>query len=116
MNKATHEGARALAGKSNSFQSVHPTRKKNGDIISSSEELGDLWQEFLQGKFAATDLEAKRKEYEKLNNSKIDDTLTYEEFEKAVKRMKLRKATGPDGVPAEVWRNSALANRELYFS
>ena len=46
----------------------------------------------------------------------LDDTLTYEEFEKAVKRMKLRKATGPDGVSAEVWRNSALANRELYFS
>ena len=45
-----------------------------------------------------------------------EDTLSYEEFEKAVKRMEPRKATGPDGVSAEVWKNSALANRELYFS
>lgn len=29
--------------------------------------------------------------------------------------MKNAKATGPDGIPAEVWKNSALAHDELFF-
>ena len=101
--RAVHEGARALAGKSKGFQATQPTRNKKGDIISSSEELGSLWQEFLAGKFSATELEETRCEYEKLaETNKTKDTLTYKEFEKAVSRMKNNKATGPDGVPEEV--------------
>ena len=29
--------------------------------------------------------------------------------------MKRGKATGPDGIPAEVWQNSTVANNELFF-
>ena len=29
--------------------------------------------------------------------------------------MKKNKATGPDGIPAEVWQQSDVANNELYF-
>ena len=29
--------------------------------------------------------------------------------------MKNQKAAGPDGIPAEVWKNSVLAQSELYF-
>ena len=29
--------------------------------------------------------------------------------------MKKGKATGPDSIPAEFWKKSALANTELYF-
>ena len=114
--KTVHQGTRALAGKSKTFNSKQPTKKKNGDLIQSEEEMGDLWQEFLSGKFSATELEAARQEYEPIGQACDDtDTLTYAEFEKAVNRMKKGKATGPDGIPAEVWKNSALANSELYF-
>ena len=113
--RTVHEGARALAGKSKTFQGKQPTKNKQGDILQSSEELGDLWQQFLADKFAVTDIEAARKEYVSLETEQGVDTLSYEEFEAAVDRMKNRKATGPDGVPAEVWKNSALAKQELYF-
>ena len=113
--RKVYEGARALAGKSKNGRSTQPTKKKNGDIIQSEEELGELWQQFLEGKFSATELEEARQEYEPLGPAQASDTLTYEEFAVAVKRMKLRKAVGPDGVPAEVWKRSALANQEVYF-
>ena len=29
--------------------------------------------------------------------------------------MKKNKATGPDGIPAEVWKGSNLASNELFF-
>ena len=61
--RAVHQGARALSGKSASFKSPQPSKKKNGDMIQSSEELGDLWQQFLAGKFAATELEAAREQW-----------------------------------------------------
>lgn len=114
--KTVHQGARALAGKAKSFKSKQPTKKKNGDVIQSEEEMGDLWHQFLSGKFSATELEAARQEYEPIGQAcEDDDELTWEEFEKAVNKMKKRKATSPDGIPSEVWKNSALARNELFF-
>ena len=115
--RAVHQGARALSGKSASFQSPQPSKKKNGDMIQSPEELGELWRQFLAGKFAATELEAAREQWKPLDPQGGDDkdALTYAEFQKAVKHMKNGKATGPDGIPAEVWKGSSIANRELFF-
>ena len=116
--RTVYQGANALAGKSKNFSSKQPTRKDKGkgDVIQSEEELGDLWQQFLSGKFSATELEEARQAYEPIGEASDDpDSLTYEEFQKAVKRMKNNKATGPDGIPTEVWKNSALANQELFF-
>ena len=114
--RAVHQGARALSGRTTNFQSPQPTKKRNGEMIQSAEELGELWQNFLAGKFAATELEAAREEWKPLEQGKDDsDTLTYKEFQKAVKHMKKNKSTGPDGIPAEVWKGSSLANKELFF-
>ena len=115
--KAIHEGARALAGKTKHPPSPQPTRKANGkgEMIQTSEELGELWRQFLAGKFSATELEAAREEWEPLPPPEKEDSLTFEEFQRAIKHMKKGKATGPDGIPAEVWKGSALANNELFF-
>ena len=58
----------------------------------------------LVKKFSATELEQAREEYPDLGKHGIDeqDTLTQQEYLAAVKRMKKAKATGPDGIPAEV--------------
>ena len=40
--------------------------------------------------------------------------MTRSEFESAVRSMKKGKATGVDGIPAEVWANSALAKEILF--
>ena len=115
--KTIHQGARALAGKSKHPPSSQPTRtnKGEGDMIQTSEELGELWRQFLAGKFKATELEAARKEWEPLGQPDREDTLTVEEFRAAIKHMKKHKATGPDGIPAEVWKGSVVASSELYF-
>ena len=113
--KEVHRGVRALSGKSKNYESKQSTKKKNGDLIQSSTELGELWQEFLTDKFSALDLEDARKGFEDIGPNDGEGSLTYEEFTKVVGKMKSHKATGPDGIPAEVWQNSALAMNELFF-
>ena len=82
--------------------------------INSPEELGEVWQDFLGKKFSATELEALRKEFEELPECQGRDQLTREEFDAAVKAMKNNKATGQDGIPAEVWKHSKVAKDELF--
>ena len=61
-----------------------------------------------------TDLEKLREEYEKLPDSEEDDPLGREEFDAAVKHMRNGKATGSDEIPAEVYKNSKVANELLF--
>ena len=105
--KAIYEGARALAGKTKHSPSPQPAKKNKGegDMINSSEELGELWREFLAGKFSATELEKTRDEWESLGPPQGTHSLSYNEFQRAIKHMKNGKATGPDGIPAEVGRD-----------
>ena len=87
-------------------------------MIQSPEELGALWQRFLQGKFSATELEQARAEYAELCAPNLDseeDDLTASEFLEALRRLKIGKATGPDGIPAEVWKSSTVARDTLFF-
>ena len=116
-SKEIYKGVKALAGTTHNSFSAQPSIKENGDMITSAEELGDLWQKFLANKFSATELEAAREEFPDLGAQGVvdQDGLTQEEFLQAVKRMKKGKATGPDGIPAEVWKHSQLAKEELYF-
>ena len=111
------QGVKALSGATKSKGGAQPTVNGQGQIITSAEELGSLWQQFLAKKFSATELEQAREEYPDLGKHGIDeqDTLIQQEYLAAVKRMKKAKATGPDGIPAEVWQNSQLAKEELFF-
>ena len=99
--RAVHQGARLLSGRTASYRSPQPTCKKNGDMVQSEEELGELWRDFLAGKFSATELE-KAREWELIEHKGGDDSLSQKEFQRAVKHMKRGKATGPDGIPVEV--------------
>ena len=58
-------------------------------MITSAEELGDLWQDFLANKFSATELEEAREAYPDLSDTgmEVQDILTEEEFLAAVKRL-----------------------------
>ena len=42
------------------------------------------------------------------------DEITREEFDNAINNMKKSKTPGPDGIPAEVWQNSAVAREQLF--
>ena len=56
-----------------------------------------------------------RKGFTPIEPNNGEGSLTYDEFAAAVCRMKSHKATGPDGIPAEVWQHSELALTELFF-
>ena len=97
-------------------QELAGEKKETSELerINSPEELGEVWQDFLGKKFSATELEALRKEFEELPECQGRDQLTREEFDAAVKAMKNNKATGQDGIPAEVWKHSKVAKDELF--
>ena len=113
--KAVHRGVRALSGAKNRFSHTQPTTDEKGQRLKNPVELANVWSQFLGRKFAATDLECMRAEYEALPARKDGEgDLTRAEFDSAVKKMKAQKATGIDGVPAEVWQHSTLANEMLF--
>ena len=85
-----------------------------GKRIASPEELANVWENFLQKKFSPTDLERQREEYAKLPDCNEEDKLRRKEFDEAVAHMQNGKATGADGVPAEVYKNSKVANELLF--
>ena len=115
--KAVYEGVAALSGKSRKRFSKQPTRKKvqhqaqskqcGTRSLDGPDELGEIWQRYLAGKFSATTLEAARRTFEDLGENELsdEDQLTIQEYLDAVKHMKNNKAVGPDGVPAEVYKS-----------
>ena len=122
-SKAVGQGVKVISGTSKQGFSKKPrtyTKDLNGkhvgDKISGPEELGQLWQEFLEGKFSVTELEEAR-ELADIGPNQLDeaDDLTIAGYMDAVSRMKNGKATGPDSIPAEVFKNSTLAKHELFF-
>ena len=69
----------------------------------------------MERKFEPTDLKKIRAEYEALPDRTDDEgKLSRAEYNEAVKKMKKSKATGIDGIPAEVWQNSTVANELLF--
>ena len=89
--------------------------RKDGQRIQTPEELASIFQDFLEKKFAKTEMEEMRAELEALPEQDGVGELTREEFETAVKRMKNGKATGKDGIAAEVWKHSKVAKDMLYM-
>ena len=59
-------------------------------------------------------MERLRQEYDALPDGDPEDDITREEFENAVSRMKNSKSTGPDEIPAEVWKHSTVAKEDLF--
>lgn len=116
-SKKVYDGVKALSGTSRRNCFTQPTKTKQGETIDGPDELGDLWTSFLGGKFSATQLEQAREEYADLGENPLadEDELPVADYLSAVGRMKSNKASGPDGVPAEVFKNSTLAKHELYF-
>ena len=60
--RAIYQGARILSGKSNHQPSPQPSKKGKGkgDMIQTSEELGEVCQQFLSGKFKVPELKIAR--------------------------------------------------------
>ena len=113
--KEVHRGVRAVSGTKSNFSDTQPTKLANGNMIQKPQELADTWSNFLGQKFGATERENFQREFADLPECTDESgKLTRAEFDDAVRRVKRGKATGADGVPAEVWQNSKLAQDKLF--
>ena len=113
--KAIYQGVKALSGQGQKRGRAKPTKNKNGENLNGAQELAEAWKEFLDKKFSATELEQLREEFEALPQCKDEkEKITREEYNAAVQHMKNGKAPGIDGIPAEVWKNSKVANEVLF--
>ena len=78
-------------------------------MVQSADELGEVWRTFLAKKFEPTELEKIRSDFAVLPKASNEEQeaadLTEEEFVDAVRRLKRGKATGPDGIPVEFFKN-----------
>ena len=91
------------------------TSDSNGTLLKSPEEVAARWEEFLQQKFSSTQRERDRPPMPPLPSVRIpSDSLTREEFNNAVRRMKSNKAAGPDGIPVEVFKHSSEAKEAMF--
>ena len=93
---------KALCGTKNSYATKQPTLNSKGNRIDGPEELATVWKKFLHKKFSPTELENLRAEFDALPENDELGELDRKEFEEAVRHMKNGKATGSDGIPAEV--------------
>ena len=68
----------------------------------------------MTGKFSPTDLEEVR-DLSDIGPNQLDETddLSITEYMNVIVHMKNGKATGPDSIPVEVFKNSILTKHEL---
>ena len=102
---------------------VEGPHKFSGDAGDVRQGTGHSWTaEWVQArtrivgrKFEPTDSEKIRAEYDALpDRAGNEGELNRAEYDEVVKKMKKCKPTGIDGIPAEVWQNSKIANELLF--
>ena len=93
---------------------VNLTTDKEGKLLSSPEETAEVWKSFLQDKFKATAREHNRVWQPISPYRRPEAEISRAEFDAAVKHLKNAKATGPDEVPAEVYKYCSEIKEELF--
>ena len=69
-----------------------------GDLILDQGKLAEVWKDFLAGKFDVTEAEKHRDAYADLGPQLIADPLTEQAFVRALRKLKIGKACGPDKI------------------
>jgi len=121
MNKANGQGdtraiyksVKALSGKRQQ-PPKNLTTDGQGSMLGDAKAVAARWYDFLSKKFAATKTETEtRQAMETLVPTQGAEPLTEKEILDGLSRMKSKKATGPDGIPIEVFHNSAVCKQTL---
>ena len=80
------------------------TTDGQGKTLDCADDVVKRWSQFLEKKFAATDAEKERPAMEPLPSTQGMDELSEKEILNGLKRMKHKKAAGPDRIPIEVFK------------
>jgi hypothetical protein len=113
--RAVWEAVKYLGGSGKRPTPKQPSKSPAGEEIRSSEELAEAWRAFYT-KFACTEAESRRPDYEDIGNAseRENDVPTMEELELCLKALKAGRACGPDQIPVEAYRGSESAKNNLF--
>ena len=103
--RGIYKGVNALAQKQNK-PPTNLNTDSNGNILQSAEDVAATWYQFLKKKFAATPTEQGRPEMETLPCTQGEHGLTDIQFKRGLAKMSNDKATGPDRIPAKLYKQS----------
>ena len=116
-SRAVWEAVKYLGGSSKRPAPKQPSKSPAGEEIRSSEELAEAWRAFCADtKFACTEAESRRPDYEDIGDAseRENDVPTMEELELCLKALKAGRACGPDQIPVEAYRGSESAKNDLF--
>ncbi|KAK3538880.1 hypothetical protein QTP86_018761 [Hemibagrus guttatus] len=83
-------------------QQVRVIKDRDGRVLTSEESVQRRWKEYFEELMNEENEREKRVEGVNSVEQKVDK-IRKDEVRKALKRMKSRRAVGPDDIPVEVW-------------
>jgi len=85
---------------------VRCVKNEDQKVLVRDEEIKERWREYFDKLFngsSTQDLDDLTIQCQDMNRNYMH-RISESEVKEALKRMKSRKAVGPDGIPIEVWR------------
>ena len=111
--KKIYKSVNALAG-GRQKPPKNLTTDGQGGMLSSAKDVASRWYGFLTNKFAATTAEREdRPPLQGLPPTTGQDPLSTKEVLEGLRKMNSGKATGPDGIPIEVFKHSEICKTLL---
>jgi len=88
---------------------------KNGVIIYEDIQRGDVWKKYLEQLYEGPELTGQEIEHEEVMDNSSNYSVLREEFDKALRDLKKKKAAGIDEIQAELWKESGESMRNELF-
>lgn len=105
--KGFYNGLKAIFGPRTS--SIVPIKNREGTLLTNQEEITHRWKEHFQDLLnldGETNANVLNEIIPQPRKQELDNEITMEELESAIKSMSSEKAPGLDGLPAEVYKYS----------
>uniref|UniRef100_A0A8D8RMY9 Craniofacial development protein 2 n=1 Tax=Cacopsylla melanoneura TaxID=428564 RepID=A0A8D8RMY9_9HEMI len=93
-------------------------KDKEGKVLFDNEKVADRWKEYIEELYfgeEATNQEDYIEKEEHVNENMKGDKITEEEFYEALVYLNDKKATGADGIPAEILKNMDQKTEKSLF-
>ena len=103
--KSVFKIAKVLSSKGKGNKLCQPSKDEAGNLITSTEQQLEVWAVFLEKKFSAQPDET-LPDLRDIGNEATLPGISLEETQACLNKTKLGRAPGPDGNPAEVFRNN----------
>ncbi|KAF0772941.1 craniofacial development protein 2-like [Aphis craccivora] len=108
MQMRNGSGDAAYKSVKNFFNDYKPKRgaieDNNGVIIYEDIQKGDIWENYLEQLYEGPELTGEKIENEEVMDNSSNYSVLREEFNKALRDLKKKKAAGIDEIQAELWK------------